>query len=86
MQSARAPISVRRFSMPFTVPEQELMMWAETKPSASAMRWPTSTASPFFTMGLAGLPMCWESGNTISPVGRNSRSGTSRLSSLRPAG
>ena len=86
MHSIMPPPSTRRFSTAFTVPEQEEAMWAETKPSASAMRWPTSTASPFLTMGLAGFPMCWDSGNTISPAGRNSRSGTSRLSSLWPAG
>ena len=73
---------VRRFSTAFTVPEQDEMTLAETKPSASAMHWPTSTGSPFFTMALAGLPMCWARGKTISPLASNTRSDASLLSSL----
>lgn len=67
-------------------PEQELMMCADTKPSASAILCPTSTASPFLTMGFAGFPMCCCTGKTISPLGRNSRRAASWLSSLCSAG
>ena len=77
---------VRRFSTAFTVPEQDEMTLAETKPSAAPMIWPTSTGSPFLTMALAGLPMCCARGKTISPLASNLRSDASLLSSLRSLG
>ncbi len=82
MQVALPPDMVWRSSIAFTVPEQELTIFAETKPSASAINCPASTASPFFTMGFAGLPMCWFTGNTRSPEGRKSSIGLPRESSL----
>ena len=70
MQGDCVPATVMRLSTAFTLPEQELMTLADTKPSASAMICPAKTVSPFATTAFAGLPMCWFNAKTNSPFGR----------------
>ena len=58
MHCAITPALVILASIAFTLPEQEEMILAETKPSALAMICPARTGSFFFTTGMAGFPMC----------------------------
>lgn len=49
-----------------TVPEMGVCIGAETNPPASATQSPRRTLSPFFTIGLAGAPICCDTGSTTS--------------------
>ena len=64
MDGLRYPVASMALSILSTVPETEEKMGAETKPPASAIIVPTFTLSPRATTGLAGAPMCCESGKT----------------------
>ena len=45
-------------SIPFTVPDTDECIGAETNPPASAIFCPAFTWSPFCTIGTAGAPIC----------------------------
>ena len=82
MERSVVPSTFSRFSIAFTVPETELIMLADTKPSASAMICPASTLSPFWTSGFAGFPICWFRWKTRSPLGSQVWNGISRANSF----
>ena len=44
--------------IPFTLPETEAWIGAETKASESPITCPTVTVSPFFTVGVQTPPIC----------------------------
>ena len=78
-----SPMGLTISSMPVTVPHTPEYTLALTAPLASAISCPFTTASPAFTTGIAGAPMCWETLIfTISGAGIVSI-GFSRQSSLR---
>ena len=57
-----SPVTTRLGSIAFTVPDTDEKTGAETNPPASAIIWPLKTLSPLFTIGLAGAPMCCDTG------------------------
>ena len=82
MDGTMAPFATILGSRDFTVPETELMMQADINPPGSPIFCPTNTWSPFATSGLAGAPICWDSGKTISPFGCSTDTGLLIDSSL----
>ena len=59
------PLGICTVSTASTVPDTPLWMAAPTKPPAAPTTVPTSTASPFFTVGVHGAPICCCMGSTI---------------------
>ena len=69
IHSSLLPLSVNRLPISFTTPDTELWILVDIKPFASPIFCPTKTLSPFFTIGVHGIPICCDTGNTSSLPG-----------------
>ena len=67
------PIALRRVTMARTVPETLAWTGHPSPPATSPSFCPIFTLSPTLTTGVAGAPICWESGmETLAGSGRRS--------------
>ena len=73
-------------AMRWITPEAGACIATDTKPSGSAISWPRSTSWPSRTTASAGLPICCDSGTTITGAKGNCFIGRSRVSSFASGG